>query len=400
MRWKRVIGWAAAIGLLLIVVPVMGGYFVLRSPAFHRFVVAKIIQQAEESTGGRVEVRDFDFRLSGLTANLYGLIIHGTESSDQKPLLQLDKLTVGLKILSVMHRKINLNQLLIEHPVAHLQIGKNGKNNIPQPNAPKQKSSQTNVFDLAVGHVLLTNGEIYYNDRQSSIDADIYDLRTEVKFDSLATRYAGSISYHNGQIRYAGLQSLAHSLDAQFDATPSGLNLSPLTLTVGSSRITARANLMDYSNPRADANYNILLHTQDFSGMSKAAVPAGDVAFSGTLHYRNLPNQPILRDVSIDGQLNSSALLISSSQGRVELRRLFGRYELVDGSFQAQDLHVELLNGKLTANVVMQHLDKTSVAKLHANVQGISIPAVKGALGDASIKNLPLNGNVDGSMTA
>ncbi|MCU1298167.1 MAG: hypothetical protein JWO91_2445 [Acidobacteriaceae bacterium] len=400
MKWKRIIGWTAAIGVLLIAVLVIGGYVALRSSSFHRYVLAKIIQQAEESTGGKVEIRNFDVHLSGITADLYGLTIHGAESSDQKPLLQVDKLTVGLKILSVIHHKVNLNQLLIDHPVAHLLVDKNGRNNIPQPNAPKQKSSQTNVFDLAVGHVLLSDGEIYYNDRQGSIDADVYDLRTEVNFDSLVTRYAGSISYHNGRVKYAGLRSLAHSLDARLDATPSGVNLSPLVLTVGSSRITLQANVTDYSNPRADASYNILLHTQDFAGISTGAVPAGDVALSGKIRYQNLPNQPILRDVSLDGQLDSSALLISAPQGRIEVRKLFGRYKLADGNLQAQDVVMELMNGKFSANASVQHLDKTPATKLRATLQGISIAAVKGALRDASIKGLPLTGNVDGSLDA
>src|SRR5205807_1741404 len=79
----------------------------------------------------------------------------------------------------------------VEHPVAHLLIDKQGRTNIPQPTAPKQQSSSINVFDLAVGHALLNNGEIYYNDRESSLDADVYDLRTDVTFDYLATRYRG-----------------------------------------------------------------------------------------------------------------------------------------------------------------------------------------------------------------
>ncbi len=400
MRWKRIIGWTTAATLVLILILVVGGYFVLRSASFHRYVLSKIIQQAEESTGGRVEAQSFDFHFSGLTADLYGLTIHGTEPADQKPLLQVDKLTVGLKILSVIHHKVNLSQLLIEHPVAHLLVTKAGRNNIPQPNAPKQKSSQTNVFDLAVGHVLLSRGEIYYNDSQSSIDADVYDLRTEIGFDSLATRYNGAISYHNGRIKYAGLESLTHGLDAQFNATPAGLNLSPLVLTVGSSRITLQGNITDYSNPAADANYQILIHTQDFSGLAAVANPSGDVSLSGVLRYRNLPNQPILRDVSLNGQLDSGALSVASPQGRLQLRKLFAKYELSDGNLQARDVSVNLFNGKLTADLSMRHLDTTPATKLHASLQGISIAAVRGALKTANAKTLPLTGTVDGSADA
>src|SRR5438094_530802 len=162
MNWKRIITWVAAVSLILVVVIAIGGYLVLRSHSFHRYVLAKIVEKASASTGGKVEIRTYDFHWSTLTADAYGLIVHGTEPAGQRPLLQVDKLTVRLKILSVLRQKINLREILVEHPVAHLLVDKQGRTNIPQPTAPKQQSSSINVFDLAVGHALLNNGEIHY----------------------------------------------------------------------------------------------------------------------------------------------------------------------------------------------------------------------------------------------
>jgi translocation and assembly module TamB len=398
MPWKRVIAWSAAVALSLFVLLVAGGYFVLQSARFHRYVLAKLARQLDESTGGEAEVRDFDLHLSRLTADVYELTIRGTEPGEQKPLLQVDKITIGLKILSVLHRQINLNSVVIVHPVAHLRVAKDGRNNIPRPKyASQPNSSLTGLFDLAVGHVLLSEGQIYYNDRPSSIDAEIYDLRTEIGFDPLATRYSGAISYHNGEIKYAGLKPLRHSLAAHFSATPAELKVSPLLLTLGSSRLALQAKLEDFSDPRVDGSYNLLIHTQDFAGIN-AGRAVGAISLSGTVHYRNLPDQPILRAVSLDGQLNSNSLFISSPQGRIELRRLFGRYQLSQGNLRARDLSAELLNGRLSANLSMQHVDATPAATLHAEMQGISIAAASGAL--KGMKILPLEGSIGGSCDA
>jgi translocation and assembly module TamB len=400
MPRKRIVAWSAAVGVLLIVILIIGGYYMLQTARFHRYLLAKIVQQMEESTGGQVEARNFEFHLSKLTANLYGLTIHGTEPAEQRPFLQVDELTVGLRILSVLHRRVNLRQIVIRHPIVHLLVAENGHNNIPQSNrAPKSDTSPTNLFDLAVGHVLVSQGEIYYNDRHSSVDADVYDLRTEIDFDSSAIRYSGAISYRDGEVKYAGLDPLPHSLAVQFDATPAGLHLSPLVLTVGSSRIALQANIADYSNPRADAHYNILIQTQDFARLSPAAL-SGAISLSGTLHYRNLPHQPILRDVSLDGQLSGNALLVSAPQGKAELRKLFARYELADGNLQARDVSVELLNGKVTGNASLQHLDRTPAAKVHAALEGISIAAAKAALKAPGSQTLPLTGSMIGSVDA
>jgi len=403
MKWKRIIAWTAGITFGLLTISVIAGLFVLRSQGFHRYVLAKIVEQGNEATGGTVEVGNFDFSFSTLTAHLYDFTIHGTEPSGENPLLHVDKLTVGLKILSVLRRQVNLRDLLIEHPAVHLTVDKNGRNNIPEPNAPKDKSSSTNVFDLAVRHVLLTNGEILYNDRKVPVDADIADLRAEIHFESLATRYAGSISYRNGRVRYSTLAALPHGLDAQFTATPSELNLSSLVLTVGSSRISLQAAVSDYNNPKVSGNYNILLHTQDIAGLASGAAPAGDVSLSGKLSYQGTPNHPFLRDVLLDGQLASEAIRVASQQGRVDLRKLHGSYQVENGNLRTRDFAVDLLNGRLNADLSVEHLDGVPSSRLRASLRGISLQAAKTAVRSISGTTVPLvgtvNGNVDASWT-
>ena len=43
------------------------------------------------------------------------------------PLLHADKLTVGLKIESALHHQVSLNELVVEHPVVHVQVNRDGK---------------------------------------------------------------------------------------------------------------------------------------------------------------------------------------------------------------------------------------------------------------------------------
>src|SRR6184192_3875683 len=338
MNWKRIITWVAAVSLILVVVIAIGGYLVLRSHSFHRYVLAKIVEKASASTGGKVEIRTYDFHWSTLTADAYGLIVHGTEPAGQRPLLQVDKLTVRLKILSVLRQKINLREILVEHPGAHLLVDKQGRTNIPQPTAPKQQSSSINVFDLAVGHALLNNGEIYYNDRKSSLDADIYDLHTDIAFESLASRYRGSLSYGSGKLKYGDLAPLPHTLQTQFIATRSRFSLNPMILTLGSSRVTLRSEVTNYDNPRMDGSYEVLLHTADFAGMSPSAKAAGDVALNGGIHYFSAPNLPFLRSIAVDGQLRSDGLTLVSPDARLEVRAIRGKLQLQNGNLVARDI--------------------------------------------------------------
>ena len=151
MKWKKTIGWLLAGCLALLLIAVVGGYLYLRSNNFRQYALRKIVEQADLATGARTEIGGLDFSLSTLTAHLYNITLRGSEATGNPPLLQADELTVRIKIVSALHRQVSLRELLIVHPVVHLEVGKDGKNNLPTA-PPSQNNSNTNIFDLAVQH--------------------------------------------------------------------------------------------------------------------------------------------------------------------------------------------------------------------------------------------------------
>jgi len=266
--WRKAVGWTTAIIGALLLVIVVGGVLLLRSSAFHRYLISKIVQQAREATGARVELKNLTIHVKTLTADAYGLVIHGSEAPGERPLLQVQHARIGVKIISIFHRKVNLSELIVENPIISLVVNQQGQSNLPQPPQTDKKSSSTNVFDLAVGHMLLANGQIYLKDRKIPVDANLSNLRTEITFSQLEKKYSGTLGYQSGLIHYAQLKPLPHRLQATFDASPSELNLKPLLLTLAGSRFTLQATVHDYSHtPVANGRYVVVLHTQDFAGL-------------------------------------------------------------------------------------------------------------------------------------
>ena len=168
-----------------------------------------------------------------MTAHLYNITLRGTEGPGRPPLLHADKLTVRIKILSALHRQVALRELLIEHPVVHFQRNTDGKNNLPAA-PPSHSSGHTSVVDLEVQHAQLARGEVNYNDRNTPLEADLYNLESNIRFNSLLKGYEGTVSYANGDIRYAQYSPLAHNLNLAFDASPDRFNLQSALLKVGS----------------------------------------------------------------------------------------------------------------------------------------------------------------------
>jgi len=399
MSWKRVAGRTLVAILLLVILVAIAGYFYLQSTSFRQLAIRQIVKEADSATGGKTQVGGLAFSLSALTAHLYNITVRGTESPDQPPLLHADELTVQLKIVSALHRKVALRELLIARPIVHLQVDRQGNSNLPTA-PPSGSGSHESVFDLAVEHAQITNGEIDYNDRKTPLDADVHNLGTDIRFSSLAKRYDGHLSYDSGTIRYAEYAALPHNLNLSFSATPSEFNLQSAVLKLASSTMTLQGRLSDYENPVAEGNYRVQIHTQDFATMMVGARAAGDVSLAGTLHYHAVTNQPLLQNLSIDGRIGSEAVSVLASGTRMELRKLQGEYQLANGNLRLSELSLDSLGGRVAAKAEIKKVDTTPEAQIQAELRGISLRAVQRALHGSEIQSASLSGTVTGKVEA
>ncbi len=398
MKLWHIARWVFAVVAAFLIIVAVGGYFFLRSSAFNQFALRKIAEATRQATGAPTTIRALDFNLATLTAHLYNITVRGTETSSQAPLLHIDKLTVGLKIQSVIHRKINLSELIIEHPVAHLQVDNAGKSNLPA--APSsQPGSQTSVFDLAVRHAQLIHGEVTYNDRSNSLDGDIYNLDAQIHFDRLATRYDGSISYETGHFRYGEYAPLPHSFQAKFSATPALLAIQSAVMKIGDSVASVRANLSNYADPTISGDYNIHIDAHDLAALAPAYKTSGDLLLVGQVRYRNIPNQSTLRSVALDGQISSKALSATVPGNRISVARLRGSYQLANGALQANNIEFDSLEGRVKAALSVQNVDTTPSGRLRASLYNISLQAMQRASGEA-VKQVRVSGNLNGTADA
>jgi translocation and assembly module TamB len=398
MKLKRTLGWTFAGLITLLLLVAVAGYVYLKSSSFQSFALRKIAEQADLATGGRAEIGHLDFDLSTLTAHLYNITMHGTEGPGQPPLLHAEELTVRMRVLSALHRQLALRELLLEHPVVHLQVDRNGKNNLPA-TPPSQNDSSASIFDLAVEHAQLSSGEIYYNDKKIPLDANLYDLGANIRFESLAKRYEGELSYKSGSVHYAQYAPLSHSLNLKFRATAQKFELASATLKIDSSSIDFNAELSNYAHPVADGTYQIQIHTQDFAGMFPSVSPAGDVSLNGRLHYQDTGG-PLLRRVSVDGEVSSEGLAAATSGRRVDLRRVNGIYQLAGGNLLIRSFTAESLGGRISATAEVKHLDTTEEANARVLLSDISLSEIQRMLGAQPLQTAVLSGTVSGRADA
>ncbi len=398
MQWGKRIRWALAGIAILILVALLGGYLFIRTNAFHEYALHKLEQQASQATGARIQIRSLDWSLSTLTAHLSNIVIHCTEAPNEPPLLQVDELTVGLTIQSVLHRKVSLSKLLIRHPVAHMQVARGGKNNLPK--APPNNGSHTSIFDLAIGRFSISDGEVDYNDRKTPLNAELYDLRSEVKFDSSLSQYSGTIGYRDGQLIYAQYAPMTHSLRANFTVTPLEFSLQSAVIQVASSTVFLHADVSNFGNPTVTGDYDVHLHTQDFSSLSPSAKPAGDLRTAGKIQYQNQNDLPFLRALVVSGEIQSDGLSAVSPDGKLDVRKLRARYDLTDGNLHADAIEVDTLGGRISADAEVLHLDATPRARVRATIHSISLHEAQQSVRQAQTTEVAIQGTLDGSTEA
>ncbi|HET8891455.1 MAG TPA: AsmA family protein, partial [Candidatus Angelobacter sp.] len=372
-KWKKIVLWSLAAIIVALVGTVVTIVMLLNhSEGFRHSILAKVEKSVQESTGARLEVGDFKLRMSNLSMDLYNVVVHGTESDAGRPLMAVDHLQVGLTIDSLVNRKWHVRDIIVDHPVVRLAVNKSGENNLPKPEK-KSASSNTSVFDLAIRELRLNNGEIYYNDQKTPLEADLHNFAVNANFDPAQRKYAGDLGYSAGKIVYGTYAPVEHNLQAKFGVTEQQFTLDRLDLAAGESRVGLNATVNDYTSPsmQATGRYEATLVTNDVKRILKdPSLPGGTVKLMGQMKYQADPKRPMLETISVDGNVSSPGLNVKTPSLQTEVHDLYARYHLSGGNAEVNDIRARIMGGTLSGKLTIKDVAGASIAQLQASLKG------------------------------
>ena len=357
---------------------------------------------ASEQLGTRVDLQNFTLHLSTLSLDIYGLTVYGAEPYPDPPLLQIQHVQAGVRIVSILHRKWYLDSLRIDGSVAKIFTDAKGNSNLPKLKS-SDDGSKTKIFDLGIRHAELTSGEVYYNDNHSSLAADLHDLEFHAAFDAALQKYSGTLSYRDGHLTAGSRQTFPHSINAAFDATPSTFHLAPATLTTGASKLVLSATVQNYSDPDVQAQYDVIADGRHIRGiLANPSIPAGLVHLGGSARYHAIPNRPALDGVVLNGTLNSKQLDLQTPLLRGRINDVTAQYSLANGNATLHFLRARLLGGEFEAAGKMNAIGSdSSRSKVNATLHGISLGDLRGMLRNTAMaKNVALTGTLDSQLNA
>ena len=399
--WK-VGAWAVAGLAALLVLAVVTVTVVLHSARFHNYVLATIQQKASESIGTQVQLQNFALHPANLSVDLYGLTVHGANPYPDPPLLQVAHAEAGVRIVSVLNKKWYLDSFIIDSPVVKVFSDAKGVTNIPTIKSSGSGSSNTSLFDLGIRHAVLAHGAVYYNNRQSVLSADLHDLDFRAGFNPLLQKYSGKLSYTDGHLEASGFKTIPHSLDAEFDATPTTFHLTNAKLTSETSQLALTATVQDYNHPQVEAQYAASLDGSQFRKiLQNPQVPTGFIQATGSIDYRQTANRSFLDTVLVRGDLTSKQLEVQTPTLRSQIRNIAAHYSLENGDATLQDLRASLLGGELTGSGKMSNVDGDAHSKFDVRLRGIQLAAMNGALKSSAMpKGVSLGGVLNAEANA
>src|SRR5262249_9722238 len=174
---------------------------------------------------------------------------NGANPYPTPPLLTVDHLHAGIRIVSLVSKTWYMDDVAVNHPGGRGFVDGRGTDKLPQAQSRGDKS-KASIFQLGVRHALLDNGEIYYNNRKSVMNADLHDLNFQSGFDPSQKKYSGTLSYKDGHLKLENFNPIPHDLNAQFDITPQQFKLTNAALHSGNSHFILNPTAPDFGHPR------------------------------------------------------------------------------------------------------------------------------------------------------
>ena len=396
--WKRIAAWIAGGLVVLITVLLIGFVELFHNDAFRQYLLRVALTKLNDKVGIEAKIRDFSVHLSGLspTVDLYDVVIGGAAPYQETPFLKVDHLRVGIQVVSLLQRKWYLKEIALDHPVAHLFVAENGDTSLP-----KLKTKTTNVFDLGVRHVMLGQGELYYNDRKTPIDAELHNFELQSSFSPVKRCYSAGLSYTDAKIRFRNLNPLVHSLEAEFDATPDTFNLKRSLLTSGASQLSLTATLRDYGHPKITGTYQSSLDTNHLRHILKdVTLPIGVVKLAGSLKFESDLDKPILEKLALDGNMSSSGLQIHTAAIHTLVRNISAQYSVKSGEIDVRDLRAALLGGGMKGSFKMRDITGAQVSELHATLHDVALAGIQALVNTQASRDFRLTGTTNATVDA
>lgn len=262
---------------------------------FANLVRARMISTLQNASGGRVEIGSFTFNPDTLTFNITGLVIHGTESASSPPLVSIASAEVGLKLLSLWHRDVNVESVIITRPEIYLLVNPDGTTNIPVPKHRNRKTPIEQLFDLKITHLSVSQGLLQLNERDLPFHFSSQDLGLSLNYNFVGPSYGVYLQTQVVNLALHAISFKAIHIDAKARVFKDHADINTLRLVTekAASTIELTGTIQQFAHPAVDAKLQASLSIDELAQLPHINdfLRGGRGSVSGAVHYDAAPGQ-------------------------------------------------------------------------------------------------------------
>jgi translocation and assembly module TamB len=396
MTAKARIWIAGVLGLLLVIA--LAIFVIIQTGAVERWVRNAVVSQIQGMTGTRVEIGSFHLSIWRLRAEISGLTVHGLEGPGEAPLFHADQLDVGIRVLSVLRRRVSLEELVINRPQVFIRIEKNGRSNVPRPKMTgSNRPWRETLFSLRIARLALRNGSVTYNNRRIPLAVQGRDLRFNLYYSpgtSEADAYVGDLRWQQVELADQRRMPFRFDVSAKFSLFRDSFELNELVCKLPHSQLNLRAELASFARPDWTLHYRGQLSLVDIRTIFRAPETPGGVAdFSGQAHY-----MPVLGgtgDWTASGYYKAHDIRMPYRWFHASGLETWGNYDVSNKRLVVPNLRVRALSGSADGRLEMNFQGLTFRTETH--MHHASLAAILDDLNNPSfpVDTLHWDGSVD-----
>ena len=289
-RSKKLILWLISTCLAALFVFAGAALYVVQSSWFKEQIREKLIATVEHATGGRVELRSFQYDWRRLTAEADGFILHGTEPAGGPPLVSADSVRIQLKILSAFHRDVDISSLVVNRPQIYLLVREDGTTNIPEPKTkrpPGGKPVLEQLLDLKLRHFEVNQGVVEVNLKQAPLDIRGDNLQALLSYeDGTTPRYLVKASSRQLRFKTTNIETITGDLAMDASLERDQITFSQVTYRLQKSKVDAHGTLVHLTNPSVSFQANAEIDVAEAAGIVELPeLRSGVLTFRGEARY-------------------------------------------------------------------------------------------------------------------
>jgi translocation and assembly module TamB len=291
-RFKRILLYGLLATVSGAAVAFAAVVLLVQSDWFKNQVRERIVSITENATGGRAEIGRFDYDWSSLTASVERFVLHGKEAASAAPLFRAQKIEIGLTIISILEKNVDITLLTVEKPEFHINVAPDGTTNLPTPKvAGSQRTVPQQLLDLKVRHFALHDGFAQYNDQKVPLDLTGENLSADIRYDAGGPRYTGDIAL--GKLRGANpklRQPVALDAKARLTLEENQLRVESAHFALPKSTVDLTGAIRDFSAPRGEFDVAANLSPRDLNASLRLPVAdRGEIALQGNARFSSAP---------------------------------------------------------------------------------------------------------------